>query len=375
MEYFEKVKIPVFGSDASSVSQFTVPSEQQVSGTYFTDDAWLSGTNYTRIGGVVEGIARSIDYNTVMRQCSTMASLLANILAYRNSLSNNPYGDNGADTIIGTDPLSNIGETSIDDHIRGLTSIFSGEKFLLNNEVTTRTLATGAVTTQKLSNGAVTTDKVSNDQITQSKLADGLVYTGSATSNGITVSLSQRGEAGNRGFVIGVNSSKVTNSTNSDNSTNAQNLNTERLTSNVNIYLCGVQSNDTASVKPVYHTSSVYVSNLGQLNATDFNVMSDERLKENIVSVGKHQVKDLVEHTDVKLYNYKDTPNHTTVGLIAQDIQRSNSPLSDLLVFKDGEYFGIHEDKLIYVLWNYAQQLNQRVANLERTIKELNLKK
>lgn len=374
MEFFEKVKIPVFGTDAGAVSQFTVPSETQTSGTYFTDDAWLSETNYTRIGGVSEGIARSIDYNTVLRQCSAMSSLLANILAYRNGLSSNPYGDNGADTYIGTDPLSNIGENSIEDHLRGLTSIFSRENFLINNEVTNRTLAADAVSTPKILDAAVTTSKIADNQITRSKLADDLVYTGSSTSNGITVTLSQRGEASNRGFIVGVNSSKVTNAVNSDNSTNAQNLNTTPNSSMGNIRLCGVDTNGSG-VKPIYHTS-VYVSNMGQLNADYFNVVSDERLKENIVDVGKHQVKDLVENTDVKLYNYRSTPNHTTIGLIAQDIKKSNSPLSDLMVFKGNDgYFGIHEDKLVYVLWDYAQQLNQRVINLEKTVKELTSKK
>lgn len=370
MEFYERVKIPVFGASASPVATFTIPSETQT-GTYFTDDAWNSESNYTRMGGVSEGIARSIDYNTVMRQCSAMSSLLANIASYRNGLSSNPYGGS-ADTYIGTEPLTSIGEQNVEDHIRGLTSIFSSQTFLIDGEVTTRTIATDAVTTAKITDGAITTAKVSDDQITKAKLGSDLISTGSASANGISISLSQGSASGNHGLVLGISSTKVNSASQSDNSTNADNIKTT--TSSSNLYLCGTTTTTADTYKGLCNTSNVYISGGSQVNANSFNVLSDVRLKENITDVGKHQVKNLVENTDVKLFNYKSAPNETTIGLMAQDILKSNSPLADLLVFKPdskSDILGIHEDKLVYVLWNYVQQQNKEIEELRNRIKKL----
>ena len=117
----------------------------------------------------------------------------------------------------------------------------------------------------------------------------------------------------------------------------------------------------------------MYVSSGTQLNATDFNVPSDRTLKENIEDVGHHQVRALVEGVKVKTYNYKNTPERTTVGVIAQDIQEVNAVLGDLLVFEDEETgkLGVHENKLVYVLWDYVQQQSEAIKKLTKEVEEL----
>lgn len=370
MQYFSNVKIPVFGSASEQIA-FTTPVSAPSNGVYFSDEDWLRPTNSTRVQGVVEGIARSVDYNTVMRQCSVFASLFANILAYRNSLTRTgqgaPYGGS-ASVAIGTDLLSS--EADINAHIGAMSNIFDSTNFLADSEVTTRTIASLAVTTAKLAASSVTTEKIAQDSITKPKLGSGLVNTGSANQNGITVTLSQTNSAGNRGFIIGISSSKVTNAANADNSTNASNLKTN--TSTATIYLCGTTSYTANTNKPFYNTANVYISGGSQLNATDFNVPSDRRLKENIVDVGHRQVRALVEGVDVKLYNYKSDKSRTTIGLIAQDIQKENTVLGDILVFKgeDGN-LGVHENKLVYVLWDYVQQQNEVIKKLLSRVDEL----
>lgn len=371
MKYFDNVKIPVFGSSAQSVA-WTDPVSAPSSGVYFTDADWLKPTNATRVQGVVEGIARSVDYNTVMRQCSLMSSLFANILAYRNSLSRTgqgtPYG--GSPTApIGTDLIT--GEASLDAHIGAMSNIFDSTNFLADSEVTTRTINDLAVTTAKLAVLSVTTEKINTNAVTKAKLGSDLVNTGSAVANGITVNLSQTNSSGNRGFVIGISSSKVTNAANADNSTNAANIKTA--TSTATFYLCGTTSTAANTNKPLYNSRSVYVSSGTQLNATDFNVPSDRTLKENIEDVGHHQVRALVEGVKVKTYNYKNTPERTTVGVIAQDIQGVNAVLGDLLVFEDEETgkLGVHENKLVYVLWDYVQQQAEVIKKLTKEVEEL----
>jgi hypothetical protein len=371
MKYYENVNIPVFGSSAVAVA-WTDPVSAPSAGVYFSDKDWLKPTNATRVQGVVEGIARSVDYNTILRQCSTMSSLFANILAYRNSLTRTgqgtPYG--GSPTApIGTDLIT--GEASLDVHIGAMSNIFDSTNFLADSEVTTRTINNLAVTTAKLAALAVTTDKINTNAVTKAKLGSDLVNTGSATNNGITVTLSQTNSSGNRGFVIGINSTKVTNAANADDSTNAANLKTT--TSTANLYLCGTTSTAANTNKPFYNSASVYMSNGSQINATDFNVPSDRRLKENIEDVGKHQVRALVEGVKVKTFNYKNDPKRTLIGVIAQDVQDANTVIGDLLVEEDADtgMLKVHGDKMVYVLWDYVQQQAETIKKLTERVEAL----
>ena len=374
MQFFENVKIPVFGSDIPSPATWVDPAVSPTAGYYYSDEDWLRATNVTRTKGVVEGIARSVDYNTVLRQCSTMSSLLANILAYRNSQKRGGSGGNypykNFDAPIGT---SFNEEPDFNSHIGALSEIFSVDKFLFDDEVKTRNIANSAVTTSKLENSTgvssgVTSGKIATDAIIKSKLGGDLVNIGLATQNGITVTLSQGSVSGNRGLQIGVQSAKVTNAVNADKATDATNLVTNP--SNSTIYISGPNSSAGVTPKPIFTAENVFVTGGNTINALTFNSTSDERLKENIENVGHNQIKNIVEKVDVKTFNFRGLKDKTFVGVIAQDILNSNTVIGDLLVDKNEDGFlSIKESKLVYVLWDYIKQLEKRVSDLEEKLK------
>jgi len=369
MDIFSNVKIPVFGVNSTKATSWTEPSSTG-EGFHFSDTDWLRVTNSVRLNGVTEGIARSVDYNTVLRQCSTMTSLFANILAYRNSVSRGgvfPYGD-ASDAPIGTD-LNGDGEHNMDEHIGALSEIFGVDKFLFDGEVVTRTLGDLSVTTAKLENSTgvssgVTTTKIATDAVTKSKIGGDLINIGTSTQNGITVTLSQGAVSGNRGLQIGVTSSKVTSAGSADFATSSNNLLTNK--SDSTIFLSGTLNTNDGTVKQFYNSNNVFISGGFSVNAGSFNVTSDVRLKENIENIGHNQVKSLVENVDVKTFNYKKDTTKTTVGVMAQDILCVNAVVGDLLVEENNEgFFSVRESKLIYILWDYVKQLERRVKELE----------
>ena len=372
MNILDTVKIPVFAVNATDEA-WTAPAAGASAGVYFSDEVWENNDNAILLQGVTEGIARSVDYNTVMRQCTVMARLFSQILAYRNSLTragvSTPYANGSAPAPIGTTLLST--ESSMDAHIGAMAEIFASGKFLADNEVDSRVIAASSVTEAKIKDAAVTNGKLADEVVTKAKLSSGLINTGSASANGITVSLSQGNSSKNRGFIIGVSSSKVTNAGNADYAGEA--LKVFSTTTTADMYLCGPTSTATGTYKQLCHVSGVYISGGTQVNATDFNVSSDVRLKENINPVGHNQVRAIVEGVDVKTFNYKDTPDRSTLGMLAQDILSKNTVLGELLVFENPKthMLGIHENKLVYVLWDYVKQQNARISALEAKVEEL----
>ena len=378
MEYFNNVKIPVFGVDAVE-SAWAAPVAPESAGVFFADDDWLRQTNATRIGGVVEGIAKSVDYNTVLRQCTVMASLLANILAYRNRLVRSgqgvPYGNadiDGGGVVnnipIGTKLLHQ--ETDILDHIGKLSSIFNATNFLADGEVVERTIGANAITEDKIKPLNVTSGKLGTEAVTLSKLGSGLVSTGggSSTANGVKVTLSQKAATGDRGFMITVESSKVTNSENADKAADADKLKTD--TTSDKFYLSGTKSMANTDPKLFFNSASVYVTDGYFVNAMGFNVTSDAKLKENFEDVGKNQIRALVEGVGIKTFNFKDNPKKSFIGMTAQDILEQGTVLGDLLVCEDENTgnLSISESKLVYVLWNYVQQQSKKIEALEKLV-------
>lgn len=378
MNFFSTVNIPVFGSVAEAVS-WTAPPFSAEKGVFFSDVDWLKSTNVTRSNGVVEGIARSVDYNTVLRQVSTMCSVFSNILAYRNGAGGGAktgaiwYG--GAPsippdgTVIGTD-LSASGSENIEEHIGALSDIFN-INFLFDNEVVTRMINEGAVTTPKIANFNVTLDKLANGSVSRAKLSETLLGTGAtgsasveSTQNGITVRLLQSTSQGaGRGITISLISSAVTKATNADKLSVVQG-------GTGKVYFAGPTGiGATPTNRSLVAMSGVYVEGGTTLNAATFNVPSDERLKDGIEPLGKNQVKALVEKVDAKTFYYKNNPKKTYVGIIAQDLQKANTVIGDLLVDKDEDgILSVQESKLTYILWDYVKQLEARVSALEKRL-------
>ena len=92
---------------------------------------------------------------------------------------------------------------------------------------------------------------------------------------------------------------------------------------------------------------------------------SDIRLKENIDIIDENKVKALIENTLIKAFNYKSNGNRT-VGLIAQDIKDTNINGAEFTDTNEEGFLSVRESKFVYLLWNYCQQLNKRIEELEK---------
>ena len=106
----------------------------------------------------------------------------------------------------------------------------------------------------------------------------------------------------------------------------------------------------------------------GNLTVSGYiNANSDIRLKNNIENIDERAVKEFIESIQIKAFNY-NLNNNRTIGIIAQDIE--NISINDAFFTNVGKdnYLEVHETKFTYLLWNYCQQLNQRIKKLENIL-------
>lgn len=97
------------------------------------------------------------------------------------------------------------------------------------------------------------------------------------------------------------------------------------------------------------------------------NAKSDERLKENIADIDEKILKSFIENTPIKAFNYKFNGNRT-VGVIAQDIENLEINEAKFTSTNEDGYLQVNETKFVYLLWNYCQQLNRRIKELESKV-------
>ena len=93
------------------------------------------------------------------------------------------------------------------------------------------------------------------------------------------------------------------------------------------------------------------------------NVSSDERLKQDIVSVDVDEMLAFVDKLRVVDYAFKDKPDVERIGLIAQEVERAGGD-KYIEVGDDGMY-GLRGADLVYPLIAAVQALSKRVAELE----------
>lgn len=341
-------KISIFAQNATEVS-----TEQDGSiGYVYDDNTWRGGSSgfEPRVDGAYQGVAKSIDYNTALRQSTLMSAVLAEILAIRNSkTSDNGYSymsSNGIGTIF-------TGEGSLETHVSNLANIFANGKFLNDSEVIT----------SKINNKAVTTAKINDNAVTSSQLGS-IIGTGSSTSNGMTVSLSQSSNKG--ALSISISGTSVT---------NANKINIQS-TSN-RVYLTGPSSTSSlpSSYQNLYGNSNVYMQSgtlyttnsisSGYMQAASFYATSDIRKKCDIYGVNHNAIKEIVENVDIQHFKYIDNKKDY-IGIIAQDVDKYQ--IDNFKITEKGEdgYLVVQESKLVYILWDYIQQLNKRISELEK---------
>lgn len=335
-------KISIYASEAEKDGQPSVGN-----GYYYEDDAWAELAE--RKQGAVAGTAKSIDYNTAIRQATVMSRVLAEMMVLRN-------GDSNAypsmSTLgIGTNYATS--EQNIENHAKNLSAILDKNNFLMKGEVTT----------DKINDKAVTLTKIADNTITQAQLGNIITASGTATtestSNGMKIRLYQDNNKGGLKLEFTGNSA-----------TQADKLKIN--TSSDERYIVGSPSSSNYNSLTVdtgiktrngyLYSSGLYAT--GVVHANSFNATSDERLKENIKMFDKNIANAIVNNVNVFSFNYKNR-DEKTFGLIAQDLLPFNN-IAKLVDKNDEGYYSIRESKLVYLLWSYVKELNKRIKELER---------
>ena len=335
-------KISIFAENAT---ESNTQAASSTIGYVYPDTAWQGEAG--RLTGAKEGIANSIDYNTALRQSTVIACTLAEALADRNAESGaypgmNTYGiGTGYDNTQGT----------LQDHIVNLAKILNKTNFLMQGEVTTSKIADKNVTASKIADNTITAGQLGNILTTSGNASI------TATANGMTVGISQTSNKGKLNISFSGNSV-----------TNANNVNT----STANTFYIGGVSNTSGynsmcvnSGVKVQGGSIVVSTTNGYIQAPYFNATSDRRRKKDIKKVKDIEtIKDIIENTDIVTYKYKDS-DATNIGVIAQDIEKKVDDFD--IVMKDAnDFLMIKESKLVYLLWQYVKELNERIKKLEK---------
>lgn len=337
-------KISIYASNASVVTE--EPSTHAI-GYCYEDTTW--GNNPDRSAGATEGIAKSIDYNTAIRQATVMSKVLAEMMVLRNT-------DSKAYALmetLGIGTSFSEKEDNLENHVLNLSNILNKANFLM----------AGEVTTSKIDKGAVTLEKIADNAITQAKLGNIITSSGGATtestSNGMKIRLYQENDKG--GLRVEFTGNSVT---------QADKLNITASTEER--YLVGSPSSNNYNSLTVdtgiktrsgyLYSSGLYAT--GVVQANSFNATSDIRLKENIDILDSNLVKEIVDNTNTVTFNYKDH-DEKTFGLIAQDLLKYNYEIK-LVDEDENGYYSIRESKLVYLLWDYVKMLNKRIEELEK---------
>ena len=335
-------KISIFAEQAT---ESNTQASSSTIGYVYPDSAWQNEAG--RLTGAKEGIANSIDYNTALRQSTVIACTLAEALAERNTESMaypgmNTYGIGTAyDTAQGT----------LQDHIVNLAKILNKNNFLLQGEVTTSKIADKNVTAGKIADNTITAGQLGNILTTSGNASI------SATANGMTVGITQTSDKG-----------KLNISLSGDTVTNADNVN---ITTANTFYIGGVSNTSgynsicvNSGVK-VQGGSIVVSTTNGWIQAPYFTATSDIRRKKDIKKVEDiSTIRDIIETTDIITFKYNDS-EETNLGVIAQSIDKNIDDFNLVEKDKDG-YLMIKESKLVYVLWQYVKELNERIEKLEK---------
>lgn len=317
--------ILLFAPEATGPSSDVITSA--TTGQYYLSETWKNNLN--RQNGVKQGVASSIEYNTVLRQCAFASRLFAEMLAER------------FNTILAPDNKSGV---ELDGAITAAV-----------NTITSSWIKPAEIDATKLAKDAVVTDKILNKTITANKLND-VVDTTQKSVNGISVSLRHRAD------------NKIELSINSDSVDKADSLLTENVGENRQIYLMGHNDSATGYKKP-YISPKVYITAEGVLKApymeaTSYNATSDIRLKTNIKTSDIKATK-IVEDIDVVDFEYKSNEGVKQIGVIAQALQ---SVCPDMVITGEDGYLRIKESKLVYILWKALQESNERISELENKL-------
>lgn len=342
-------------------------------GYYFEDGNWK--TQQPRRDGVYKGEAQSIVYNTAMRQATTMACVLADILAYRNTRENGDTVSQSYNLMeqhgIGTNYAES--EESLEKHAANLAAIFDKEHFIMKGEVTNIKIDSKAVTHDKIADNTIRTINMGNI------LADNAEDTSEikANVNGLSIRIYQNDNKGKLQVEL--------NGTGNDRSfTNSDNVKIDRAKEKTYLWgsdlISGKYSPAKYDVNVYTENSIVYSRGLycetgdvilkntnSKVEAGYFNAASDKRLKENLFKISEFdEIKDFIENTDLYTFFYKND-TEKNIGLIAQDIEKKTIDGVSLVSTGSNGYLSVKENKLVYILWEYVKHLKKELDGLKQS--------
>ena len=105
-------------------------------------------------------------------------------------------------------------------------------------------------------------------------------------------------------------------------------------------------------------------------SGTAFNVVSDERKKENIEDVDE-ECSEIVKKIKVKTFNYKeDKKKKKNIGFIAQDVYKKVPTKFEAVVNDYGDYMGLDYGKMSSILWKALQEEMTKTEYLESKLFE-----
>lgn len=189
MGYSTNNKFRVYAEDATTETS-------KINGIVYTDDGWEGLAERRR--GAKEGIAKSQEFNTALRQSSLMSTILSEIIVRR-------YGN-----LISTD-LGAVGYSDFENYIESLAEKFNKTNFLLSGEVLTKHISDSQITTAKLVNGSVTKTKLNSDILngTFNNMTVGNAIKSTQDGNGNNIADTYATKTGNYSGLTAGNSKKV----------------------------------------------------------------------------------------------------------------------------------------------------------------------
>ena len=105
-------------------------------------------------------------------------------------------------------------------------------------------------------------------------------------------------------------------------------------------------------------------------SGTAFNVVSDERKKENIEDVDE-ECSEIIKKIKVKTFNYKeDKKKKKNIGFIAQDVIKKVPTKFEAVVNDYGDYMGLDYGKMSSILWKALQEEMTKTKYLESKLFE-----
>lgn len=131
-------------------------------------------------------------------------------------------------------------------------------------------------------------------------------------------------------------------------------------TTNSDTFYPGMANNQVSGAWTAAYVSTTklyFNPSSGTLNATNFNSLSDERLKEDVVEVSNSV--DIINKLRGVKYKWKENDNRS-YGVIAQEIEKILPELVNGIDVKTVNYSGI-----VGILINAIKELDQRVKKLE----------